>query len=704
MPRAPWLTIGLAIALVAGTVTTGLDLGARTGEARAALAHSVAFFEQHPYLEPGPIGRLLGAERIAELRDEYAQGGESPSRFELVQAQDELNRLSRRALAAAEARPDRQLGVLAGSPPEALVTHAFIDVEFGAMAVSLVFLAVAGTMLELAVGSVAFGLACLALIAGSGFGYTLLFPNASEPWIGSSAFVAGLMGVYAVVSFGRFSIPGWALLPAWGLAEYLGTRGLRIGDIAAMDPTPPTLHGASLAGGAVLGVVLLMVGAGQRRARAAAEERELVSNPVLERAMRAREAGQHGQAMTWLAAAWKQDRRNLDLAVAYWDVARQTGDVEQALPAGLVILEQALHNGQTAQALTHWGEIVSLTQRISGDPRTFVRVGELLVEAGQLSRAGVAMEVALANAPSPALALCIVQATSGSHPHLAGAAAEIALRDPKLPPARRVELEALRESGRGAPRVAALEVPDAAPAAEPSGDEVVQDPGALSAEQLGADVPAAEEPAAGDGSGFGEVDGLGEEGGGSIDLDAPRPGGPAGDAAALMPALDLESTSVGEESLAGAGLDAESLALSLSGRSLRRIEAAPRSLDSEGLLLETRKGQRRIAFGSIEALAVGAVEGEGAKPVLVIDLVLNWMALGDEPLRVVRLRSDRMNARALVPEADGPGDALRILLEAIREHGSATPLPDAEAASGRPFARFSSLAAYEERVLGARAG
>ena len=33
--------------------------------------------------------------------------------------------------------------------------------------------------------------------------------------------------------------------------------------------------------------------------------------PVLERAMRAREAGQHGQAMTWLAAAWKADRQRV---------------------------------------------------------------------------------------------------------------------------------------------------------------------------------------------------------------------------------------------------------------------------------------------------------------------------------------------------------------------------------------------------------
>ena len=53
----------------------------------------------------------------------------------------------------------------------------------------------------------------------------------------------------------------------------------------------------------------------------------------------------------------------------------------------------------------------------------------------------------------------------------------------------------------------------------------------------------------------------------------------------------------------------------------------------------------------IEALAVSAVRDLGRKPVVVIDLVLNWSESGDAPLRCIRLTPRRGNPGPVAPFA-----------------------------------------------------
>jgi hypothetical protein len=85
--------------------------------------------------------------------------------------------------------------------------------------------------------------------------------------------------------------------------------------------------------------------------------------------------------------------------------------------------------------------------------------------------------------------------------------------------------------------------------------------------------------------------------------------------------------------------------------------------------------------------------------VIVVDLVLNWMTTAKEQLRVVRLRTDQFDPRILTPGVDSPADALRRFLARVIVASSATPLPDAPSAQGRPFATFPSLQGYERTVL-----
>ena len=141
--------------------------------------------------------------------------------------------------------------------------------------------------------------------------------------------------------------------------------------------------------------------------------------------------------------------------------------------------------------------------------------------------------------------------------------------------------------------------------------------------------------------------------------------------------------------------------IDLDERALAALDAMPLRCDEEGLHVSVvRSGaKKRVPFESIDAVAVAAVQGLGPKPVIVVDLVLNWMTTAKEKLRVVRLRTDKFDPRSLSPGVDSPADALRRFLARLIVSARATPLPDAPSAQGRPFATFPSLVDYQRTVL-----
>jgi hypothetical protein len=127
--------------------------------------------------------------------------------------------------------------------------------------------------------------------------------------------------------------------------------------------------------------------------------------------------------------------------------------------------------------------------------------------------------------------------------------------------------------------------------------------------------------------------------------------------------------------------------------------AVPLSVDDSGVKCELEDGSKtNLPFDRIDAVAVAAVEGLSDKPVILVDLVLNWMDVPDEPLKVIRLRSDGFDPRRLC-ESGSALEALRGALERILTSSGATSLPSAEAARGRPFQSFPDLAGYQRTVL-----
>jgi membrane associated rhomboid family serine protease len=138
-------------------------------------------------------------------------------------------------------------------------------------------------------------------------------------------------------------------------------------------------------------------------------------------------------------------------------------------------------------------------------------------------------------------------------------------------------------------------------------------------------------------------------------------------------------------------------------RVLDVVRATPVEIDAEGIHIATGGGTRkRVLFDRIEAVAVAAVEGLTDKPVLVVDLVLNWREAREHRLRVIRMRGDKFDPRRIAP-ADSPLDSFRKIVAVVLERARATPLPDRDSALGNPFASFQELALYERGVLMAEA-
>ena len=133
---------------------------------------------------------------------------------------------------------------------------------------------------------------------------------------------------------------------------------------------------------------------------------------------------------------------------------------------------------------------------------------------------------------------------------------------------------------------------------------------------------------------------------------------------------------------------------------LEALHAVPVALDSDQVVLRLDGGRERgLAYDRIEAVAVAAVRELGPKPVLIVDLALNWMGTVEQSLRVVRIRTDRMDPRQLMPGADTPVNALRSLVELLIERADAASLPDRDAVLGHPYAVFDTLDDYQRTVL-----
>lgn len=152
-----------------------------------------------------------------------------------------------------------------------------------------------------------------------------------------------------------------------------------------------------------------------------------------------------------------------------------------------------------------------------------------------------------------------------------------------------------------------------------------------------------------------------------------------------------------------AAVEAPATEVATALRPLDVVHAIPADLDDEGFHISTKGGQKkRIRFDRIQAVSAVGVRGLGPRPVLLIDLILNWDAPQHECLRVVRVRGDKFDPRQFV-HAENAVEAFRKVVMTLLERAEARPLPERDAVLGRPYTMFDSVARYESDVLFAEA-
>lgn len=142
----------------------------------------------------------------------------------------------------------------------------------------------------------------------------------------------------------------------------------------------------------------------------------------------------------------------------------------------------------------------------------------------------------------------------------------------------------------------------------------------------------------------------------------------------------------------GPPVQAVALAADEGGSERKAVDVIPVRIDDEGLTIQTRNGEKRIPYASIDKMALAMIRGSEFSPFLLLDLMLKGKP-GRE--RILRLSTLSFNPMKLVPNPGSPKDALLQMVKILKHFSGAEAVPNEDALAGHPFSVFDSIAAYE---------
>jgi len=690
----PWVTFlmaALCICLQGVGRFAERQINEEVGE---ELAQAVDYLYEHPYLEPGPvlatrIDRAQLASKRALDREARDRRGVPPRTSGLRQRhQHELDALVAQASAGLSRLPSQRFGFRASRfEPLTLLTYGFIHAGFAHLAGALCLFLLLGFHLEKAWGSGVFLVVVLLSGAASAAVFAAGCSGSGTPLVGLSPVVAALTTAFAIRfrSLWKQPIYGGLILAA---AVFL-LAPVRWGSewsIAADLPGNTALaaqKGASywaFAGGAVFGLLAGLTGlvfsaSGEAGGSSARGQAKRARSPALEKAIRAQLAGRLAEAYGTLAEHLRREPDDHEALLHMWNVALENGRPADAANAMLRAIRDELRRNDTDAAVEHWFDLTHRGLNADAEPALLIRLALLLQQQQQGFAAVAALQQALDKAGGPNAAVVasrVARASRDLDAETARAAAWRALGSVDLDLEERQGLEEmLAEIGSGIDTLPSARSVDPGPARGP-----------LPAEP---DPPRAVPPAAREPEPW--VDPA------LVDDGDPEPTDRGAGSEAFVLADVIQPPAAYARS--------SPIDLDLAVRELRTVEAIPLSLEGDGLLIEAAGGtKKRVPFERLEAVSVAAVGGLSDKPIILVDLLMNWASGGGDPLKAIRLRADRFDARRVVREVTDPLEALRVLVRELLHHSGAQPLPDAASAAGMPFASFDDLTVYERAVLG----
>jgi membrane associated rhomboid family serine protease len=724
--RQPWVTYGIILSCALVFLLTHYGSGEVAREAERCVEDAYDYWVDHPYLEADPRLVDINGDPRSAIREEFyaiwEETGEPPIPVStLDMEQGRFDELTEQAFATLEKHPWHRFGLIPSAPTAiGLFGYMFLHAGWLHLIPNMIFLFLTGSFIEDRWGRglyvlfyLAAGVAAAALFVGK-------YPDMQLPLIGASGALAGAMGAFLVcfarakikffywfvVFFGTFSAPAWLMLPLWFAKEFF-TASL-------MDAVNPGGGGGGVAywahvGGFGFGVTVALTirfsGIEGRISKQLGGDWTSDHDSIHIDATTARAEGRPEEALELLRFALEGDPDDVDLALAFFEMAVELGRLEEGTAVLAPVIWREVKAGERAAAVSHWQTLCDAGARVGAEPVLLLRLAGWLRDATNADGASAALRCVLDGCSGdPVIAIRVARLARSFDLATAREAAELALQAPGLEAAERGALEAiiaasgehleergipLASPGDGEPTLELEEQLDhgvvglsaisaepepPAPEAEPvralEFDRNVVDLSEISTEaSQGAQSPEAIDP-----------------------FQEPPADRSRGD---RFEFFDEDTGELSEK-------EEQESSVPSTRRALRVMEAVPRELDGEALWLEVEgKGRTRLPFSRVDAVAAAGVHGMSRKAVILIDLALDWTADAEKPLTILRLRSDRYDPRILVDGAGSPLQAIGQLVSTLITRTRALALAGSDSARGEPFKIFRDLASYEEQVLGA---
>ncbi len=682
--RWPWVSLALMLLCLTAFLATPDEEDGALASRDDYLQQAANYWRDHAHLDAVSEVETIVAYDVMpnerstylELLRDFSRNEWSGSTDEEIAAQQaELDRLTAYGLGldtpaslAGQTHPFVRFGYVPRDGFDlGLLTSIFMHGGWIHLLGNLFMFWLAGPAIEDRLGRPGFAAFFLAAGAFSAAFYGFFASDPDIPLIGASGAIAGTMGAF-LIRFGRsrikfayfflvgfrpfwgtFEAKAWLMLPLWLANELFQTWWDRSTGMSSGVAYEAHI-GGFLFGAAVLGALRV----------AKLEERYLdpvleakvthfVANPIVVEATDLRVAGNAFAAWKLLEEAFVASPDDSEIAFALWEAARAMEQERIAVDAMQVCLHEDVAQGQLELAASRWCELTYAVPDALCDATLLIRLLPVLREhedpsfVKRLLRHIVDADNA---STTPAIALQALDVARELDPPSALAAAERALESPELHPVKRGKLEEL---------VAELQSAGVTPPAGVGRETEKEREAARIAEAEPEDR--------------------------SIAIDFEPEIDPT-------PLADLVGSSA--RSITARFADA------------KVVEARPTAYDVEGETLEIERpsGERlSLATGRIEAISVAVIGDLGPRPVVLVDLVLNWRAVEDTHARIVRLPSDRFDPRPLSPGETDPRRALERFLARLLADTQAAPLPSREAVAEAEWARFDCLRDYEREVL-----
>ncbi|HKJ24781.1 MAG TPA: rhomboid family intramembrane serine protease, partial [Myxococcota bacterium] len=474
--RPPWVTLVFVVACVA-VFLYNRDSDRRVDERTdAALEQAWTYFSAHPYVKlDEDLTEMFGPDAITIAVQTFRQqlsASHSPGIPDFVRLHDqvEFDRRVEAVYQAMEGHSFFRLGFFpeAMSAPDAtFLTYVFAHEDWLHLVSNLALVLIAGLFLEEVWGHGLFLVFVLTGAIAGAVGYATLDPEAGEALGGASGLAAAMAGAFLVrfatvpIRFqyfyippfgGRFTARGWITLPIYGalyvVAEYLLTQGA-----PGIEPVTTEFATWAHVGGLVWGIAFALAIAGLRIEERfispkIEKKRTTRSNPMLDRALEAREAGRSEEAFELLAREVARHPGDRDAALAFWDAATAVGRPDQAAEALARTLREEISGGQKELAVQHWRELTQRVPEFPLDAALEVRIVGLLIEAGEHDLADFSTRRVLdgsCGAVSGAVAHKLARLTQDLDTSLSLGAARRALAANDLDPAEVAEVQRLAE-------------------------------------------------------------------------------------------------------------------------------------------------------------------------------------------------------------------------------------------------------------------